>query len=239
MKVRQQSLAMSCQNTFKSVALGLQNYSDTYAQLPPPVIYKTDGSVKHSWRSRITNFMVAMRPYYNDNDSWDGLENRRLINGHVFHIDASEDVKGGSHHGPVDLAIFYRCPSHDANIQYATNILAIRGEETLWPRIGYKNLSEIPDGAENTILIAEVTSMDVYWSEPKDFDFNTMSFAINDPNRPSISSLHPEGPCVAMADGSVYRIAKETPPEIVRALLTADGGEPYAAKKLKELNYLK
>jgi hypothetical protein len=53
-----------------------------------------------------------------------------------------------------------------------------------------------------------------------------MSLRVNDPDRPSISSKDLGGPGVAFGDAEVRRIPQSTAPATLRALLTADGGEP-------------
>jgi len=41
----------------------------------------------------------------------------------------------------------------------------------------------------------------------------------------AVSSYHPHGGFVAMADGSVRFLTNQTDPNVLKALLTADGGE--------------
>ena len=57
-----------------------------------------------------------------------------------------------------------------------------------------------------------------YHGTRANFTFDEMSFVPNDPKRPSISSYHPDGPLVLMADGSTRSI-KGIAPEVLRAML--------------------
>ncbi len=81
------------------------------------------------------------------------------------------------------------------------------------------------DGLSATIFISEIARSDIHWMEPRDLHIDRMSFQINDKTKPSISSHHRGGAHVLFADGSVRFLRDSTPPEIVRALLTIDGGE--------------
>ncbi len=52
---------------------------------------------------------------------------------------------------------------------------------------------DIFDGTSNTLSVVETIGADYLWIEPRDLSTETMSFTINDPSRPSISSHHPGG----------------------------------------------
>lgn len=94
-------------------------------------------------------------------------------------------------------------------------------------------MSDFTDGLENTILLVEINNSDIHWMEPRDLDFDTMSFLVNDTQRPSISAPHPTGPVVVFADSiSGYRLAPSLRPETLKALLTIAGGEPVKKKSL-------
>jgi hypothetical protein len=231
---------MSCRNTFKSIGIALLNYSDSYKTLPPAVTLDSEGKLKHSWRPLILNYVVAMPPVYEMDDAWDGPRNVRLINGHRFHFGKPpENMKdSGPYDGPLDFSQWFRCKAHESTREYSANVVAVVGKETLWPGTSARDLSSIPDGASNTILLAETRDPDIYWSQPKDLVFDDMSFAINSPARPSISSHHASGPLIVMADCSTYRISPQTPADIVRSLLTYDGDESYAVDQLVDDGFL-
>jgi hypothetical protein len=50
-------------------------------------------------------------------------------------------------------------------------------------------------------MLVEATGLGIHWMEPRDLDYDTMSFAINNPTRPSLSARH-RSPNFAMADVS-------------------------------------
>ncbi len=237
---RNAACEMSCRNTFKSIGLALLNYNDSYKTLPPAVTLDDTGKSKHSWRSLILNYVVAMPTIYEKDDAWDGPKNVRLINGHIFHFDKPpERTKGiGPYDGPLDFAQCFHCCAHTSPLKYSANVVAVVGNETLWPGTVTRSLSNIPDGAGATILLAEIRDLDIYWSQPKDLAFDDMSFEINSPTRSSISSHHPSGPSIVMADCSTYRLSPQTPAEIVRSLLTYDGNERYTIEGLVSDGFL-
>ena len=94
-------------------------------------------------------------------------------------------------------------------------------------------MTDLRDGPENTILLAEIAHSDIHWMEPRDLATQTMSFQVNDPGRPSISSYHPGGPAVIFADRiTAYRLQSTIRPETLKALITIQGGEPVSRDKL-------
>jgi hypothetical protein len=102
-------------------------------------------------------------------------------------------------------------------------------------------ISEIKDRTSHTILIVEVADSGIRWTEPRDLSFDEMQFNVTDPRTGSVhglSSRHisdfwgcfcdPEVFCgahVLMGDGSVRHVAPDARPELLRAMLTIDGGE--------------
>ena len=237
---RDNACSMSCRNTFKSIGLALLNYNDSFRTLPPAITLGVDRHPKHSWRPLILNHVVASRPVYDKDDAWDGPMNVRLINGHRFHFEKpSKNTKDiGPYDGPLDFSKSYRCCAHKSTIDYSANVVAVTGRETLWPGTEARQLANIPDGANNTILLVETRTVDLYWSEPKDLIFDDMSFEINSLSAPSISSNHTTGPTIVMADGTTYRISPKTPSEVVRSLLTYQGGEAYTVEQLIRDGYI-
>jgi hypothetical protein len=68
--------------------------------------------------------------------------------------------------------------------------------------------------------------------EPRDLDVREMSFVVDNPDQPSISSAHPAGPGVVFGDGRYYRLNKSVRPEILQALTTIAGDEAVTAETL-------
>jgi hypothetical protein len=230
-----------CRMVFRQVALGLHNYHDVYRHFPPAVVCADDSTPMHSWRPAILPFSIDFPQIYDWKQPWDSEDNLRLINGKHFHFDApAERARSiGPYDGPIDFSHLYRCRSFRSDSPYATNVVAVRGAHTAWPGTRAVSLSEFTDSPESTILLVETLVPNIMWTEPRDLEWETMSFTINDRERPCIGSNDPDGPSVAMADCEVYRLNPRTPPDIIRGLLTIDGGEPLTIKALEATGWLR
>jgi hypothetical protein len=89
----------------------------------------------------------------------------------------------------------------------------------------------VTDGPGDTLIVVEVVDAGIHWMEPKELDWGTMSFRLNDRTHPSVSSNHPfggsgyAGAHVLTVDDTVTRLPRNLPSETLRALLTIAGGE--------------
>ena len=79
-------------------------------------------------------------------------------------------------------------------------------------------------------MLVEVADSNVCWAEPEDLHFDKLTFAINGGKRQAISSYHRHGANVAFCDGSVRFLKDSTNPQLVKAMLTIDGGETVPTK---------
>ena len=61
--------------------------------------------------------------------------------------------------------------------------------------------------------------------EPRDLHVTQMSPSINAKLGQGLSSNHPGGVVVSFANRDTRHLSEELPPEVLRALLTIDGGE--------------
>jgi hypothetical protein len=202
--------------------LALQSYHDTYGSFPPAYVANANGKPIHSWRALLLPFIVenyGKKPY-DLSQPWDGPKNRWWVHG-----------------PPLD---FYQCPCRrHPKGSSTTDYVVVVGKDTMFPGAQSRSRKDVSDGVENTILVVEIDNSDICWAEPRDLQFDEMSFVINDPSRPSISSRHPGGPYVALAvEPGAKDLASRTVtlksvgPETVRALLTANGGERVVVKDL-------
>jgi hypothetical protein len=94
------------------------------------------------------------------------------------------------------------------------------------------NLKTVTDGTSNTIAVVEACGHPVVWTEPRDIDLDQQAVGVNLPgeqpgrSRGVVSSYHHAGGHVGLADGSVRFVSEQIDPNVLRALLTATGGEP-------------
>ncbi len=80
--------------------------------------------------------------------------------------------------------------------------------------------------------MVEVKGAGIHWMEPKELDWGTMSFRLNDLTHPSVSSNHHfassgyySGPHVLTVDDMVTGLRRNLRPQTLRALFTIAGGE--------------
>lgn len=204
---REAAIATQAVCPFKCLGLALHNYHDTYGSLPPAYLADEQGRPIHSWRALILPFVEQRHLYdqYRFDEPWDGPNNSQLLDRmpRTFHV-----------------------PSEPAS-NSRTNIVAIVGEPTAFPGAGVTRFRDFRNGLDNTILLAEIADSDILWLEPRDLCFDEMSFRINDPTRPSISSSRRRGPYIVSAAG-VVKTVLEMHPETLRNMATIDGGEEVA-----------
>jgi prepilin-type processing-associated H-X9-DG protein len=203
---REAAHRMSASNNAKNIVLAMHNYHEQNRMFPYGVVHGTDGKPMCGWRFALTPF-IESSPFFNQ-------YNQRLAWDH-----------------PTNLAMeqftypLYSRPGQRNKVPHATNFVVISGPGTLFPDDGQRTLSDIADGASNTIVVVEIGSSDIPWYEPRDLRIDTMSFRINDPDRskPCIGSRLGRGAIVGFADGHVELLPEDTPPEKLRAMLTIAG----------------
>jgi hypothetical protein len=217
-ETRGQARNAQCKNNLKQIGLALHLYHDDWGSFPPAYVADESGKPSYGWRTLILPYLDKL-PLYN-----------------AYRFDEPADGPNNSEHRDKGMPVLH-CPASLHHFQGQTNYLAVVGPGTAWPGSRPANLKkDFPDGASRTILVVEVENSGVHWMDPRDLNFDEISFALNDPTRPSISSGHtvtgnwPWSGTFAVvnvlfADGTVARLPADTPPETIRAWLTANGGE--------------
>jgi hypothetical protein len=120
---------------------------------------------------------------------------------------------------------FFR-PEDDKEGPPLTKFLAVVGPSTPFPGPVNLTFDDLRDGMTTTILFGEVASSDILWAEPRDLRFDSMDFLVNGPRKKmGFGSPYDGGPRVLMADGSIKVLKNGTSPAVIRALVTASGGE--------------
>lgn len=205
---REAARRSACSNNIRQIALALHSYHDNYKMLPPAYTTDAEGRPLHSWRVLILPYMEqgALYARIDLSKPWDAPENAFLAE---------------------QMPSVYACPSDPDVRSNTTHYVVIVGEEAIFQPNGALSLSQLTngDGAMNTIMVVESTDP-VAWMSPEDLNLDEMSFVINDSAGSAIGSHHPGGANAAFGDASVRFLSEgQFPPEAVRGLTTARGGE--------------
>ncbi len=205
----------ACRFNLHMLGLALQNYHDEYGRFPPPYTVDKDGNRLHSWRTLILPYVEerAMYERIQLDEPWNSAHNRQF---------ASTAMNA------------FRCPKRRAsNIEENlwTDYVMITGPGTVGEGPDGVRLSDITDGPENTMLLAEVVNTEINRMEPRDYDIETMPHTFVQPStkedrRPGLGSHHISRVAVLMADGTVKRLDYDTDAATLEALMTIAGGEP-------------
>jgi Protein of unknown function (DUF1559) len=201
---REAARRTQCRGHFCGITLALHNYHDVYGCFPPAYVAGPDGTPWHSWRVLLLPFLDESRLYdrYRFDEPWNGPHNWPLV----------KDVR-------LELL---QCPSRsDHEVTPFTNYVVVVGEGTVFPGADSVSLHQI-DAEQQAVLVAEAAGLEIHWAEPRDLDLAAMSFRVNDPHAPSISSPHPLGALVSYVHGSCsgsWLPADTSEAEVLRQLI--------------------
>ena len=186
-------------NNLKQIALAFHMFESANRKFPHST-KSPDPSHKHpvSWRVMILPFMEQKALYnlYRFDEPWDGPNNSKLLS---------------------MVPIQYRHPEAPAG-STNTPYLAITGEEAMFQPSKETLPSDVRDGLANTIMVVESKST-IPWTKPDD-----LAYASDKP-LPVVGGFFDEGFHAAFGDGSVRFISKTIAESVLRALMTARGGE--------------
>ena len=201
-QAREAARRTQCKNNLKLIGLAMHNYHDTFLLFPAAHLNDQQGQPKLSWRVSILPYVdqAPMFNMYNFNEAWDGPSNSRFLN-------------------PAPQV--YVCPSYPStgpNTCYA----AITGDHTVLGAGKCVSIREVTDGTSNTLMVVEACQLNIPWLKPQDIDAATVT-RFGDPNGPN--SKHLGGVHVLMTDGAVRFVSLTASPDLLKVLITRDGGE--------------
>ncbi len=205
-----------CQHRLAFIYRALRSYHDKYGKFPPAYIADKKGKPMHSWRVLVLETLgepqsTEVYRAYNFDEPWDGPNNRKLL-------DRMPD--------------FYACPSNrrgGADRKPLANYVLIVGPGAVFRGAESLAMSQISDIHSDTIVLAE-TLPGVPWLEPRDLEFDKMSFQLDDPAKPSIAGKDSTGCGVVLLDGRVERLHKPADPDRIRSMLVVKLKAPPPGK---------
>jgi hypothetical protein len=193
----------------KSIGQAMHAYHAEHGHLPPAALRDKQGRPLLSWR-------VLLLPYLEQRDlfkkfrldePWDSRHNLPLLNQIPRIYNPLIGIQGGE----INTTFFQ---------VFVGKGTPFEGEGLTLAKI------EEADGCANTILVVEA-EVAVPWTKPED-----LTFRVDQPLPPLGDSykkeyyINPKGRYLALfADGSVRCFFHNTPEELIRPLVTWDGGE--------------
>ncbi len=201
-KVREAAGRTQSMNNMKQITLALHNYSDANGHFPPAAICDKAGKPLLSWR-------VAILPY---------IEQEALYR--QFKLDEPWDSK---HNLPLSKSVvkIFSDPLYPSQDQpELTPYKAIVGTNAAFQLNKSHRFADFTDGTSNTVLIIADSGNAVPWTKPDDLPF--------DPDAKMLPKLggHFEGGFnAAFCDGSVRFLKSTIALEVLKAIITQNGGE--------------
>ena len=196
-----------CVNNLKLITLAMHNYHSKKKSFPPAYNQGPDGKPLLSWRVHILPYLDQQQALYAEfhlDEPWDSPHNKALI---------------------AKMPAVYACPSVPGLAESGkTTYLGPRGEKTMFPGARGVEIKEVTDGTSNTILVIEGNAdQAVVWTRPDDWELG------ENPDMKTLFGTHIGGTNAAFADGSVHFLRDIVRPEVIRKLMTRNGGEVIGA----------
>ena len=129
----------------------------------------------HSWRVLFLPFIDQAPLYrsYRFDEPWDGPNNRKLADKALAVYNCPSDDHGGT-----------GSPSDNDELRRH------RRSRDGMARERHVAVSDISDGAANTLLVVEIANSGIHWMEPRDLHLVQMAPTINPKSGQGISSRH-------------------------------------------------
>jgi hypothetical protein len=197
-------------NNMRQVVLAVQNCESSMDRFPPAASLDSKGQPLHGWETHILPCIPYVRQGIDMKAPWNDPANAKY-----FKCIIPEFINPG-----------FRTPELQDSEGYGLNHFAANSQ-LLKPGSSPK-LSEIKDGASNTILLGEVNQAFSPWAKP-----NNVRDPANGITNDSQGFGGPDGrgATFSMADGAVRYISKDVDPAVLKALSTPAGvDEPSASR---------
>ncbi|RMG01185.1 MAG: DUF1559 domain-containing protein [Planctomycetota bacterium] len=200
---REAARRAQCTNNLKQIGLAFHNYHDTYGCFP---VSAYDSPTSRSWRTAILPFVEERFLYEQyENVGWD--------------VPWDDPARVDVVNAKLDV---YRCPSDAALPPNGTSYVMVVGPGTMGEVGKEWSFADITDGSSNTILVVEWPQSQIPWAKPEDI---TVEDFLSLFGQPQANGNHPGGVNVLMCDGSVHFLSFSINRELIKALLTRNGGE--------------
>jgi hypothetical protein len=194
-------------NNLKQIGLAWHNYLSVTNAFPAGIYDASGQKVGLSWRVAILPYIEQVNLYkqFKLNEPWDSENNKKLI---PLMPKTYAPPGGGGKPGFT----YYRAFTGPGTL-LPPPVPGTPGKDAFG--LGFV---KITDGTSNTAMVVEAGDP-VEWTKPDELEY------IPGKPLPRLGGVFGEGFHVGWADGSVEFKQKTTPPEIIKAMITASGGE--------------
>jgi prepilin-type processing-associated H-X9-DG protein len=188
------------QNNLKQIALAMHNFESANGSFPASATYDKDGKALLSWRVHLLPYVEqdALYREFKLDEPWDSDHNKKLI---------------------AKMPRVYQIPDAKASMPGGTFYQVFTGKGTVFEGKRGRSILGITDGTSNTLMVVEAAK-DVPWTKPDDLPF--------DPEAkmpPKLGGHFEGGFNAAFCDGSVRFLKSTIALEVLKAIITQNGGE--------------
>ena len=186
-------------NSIRQIMLGLLNYESAHGHFPAARMLGPDGKTVHSWRVAILPYLEQNSVYdqYRQDEPWDSPHNIKLLD---------------------QMPAVYRSaltPRDSTNASF----FVFTGPDAAFDGTTKRRLRDIRDGTSKTLFLIDA-KRDIPWTKPEDIPFDMTR------ELPDLTGHRAAGNIVGFGDGSVRFLAKDLDREVLKRLITIQGGEP-------------
>jgi len=198
-----------CLNNIRNTGIATVNFaSQSDGRLPFGCNRDENGDRLHSWRTSLLPMLenAALSRQINWEEPWNSPANLEFV-GYPIRV--------------------FRCPD-DTRVQLnETSFFSVTGPGTLSPAKGQVTINDVAsaDGTATTLMIVEATEMQTPWMMPRDIPFELVTASPRHMKGYGPSSCHEAGLNVFFVDGYGGAISHDIDPQVLRALITWNGGE--------------
>lgn len=192
-------------SNLKQIGLALHNYHDGHYVFPPGGVFDAEGAGHHSWQT-------SLLPY---------IDHAALYNRIDFNVPWNAPVNAP--YFQYELSVYLNPSLGERRNSNGYSLSHYAGNSRLLNVNTSTSIREITDDTAYTILAGEVSN----GLEPWGFPANYRDPAQGVGGGPGAFGRPKIGAQFLMADGSVRLIDERIHPEVLKALGTPDGGEPF------------
>ncbi len=196
------------ENNLKQIALAMHNVASLSnpPRFPGAAIRDKNGKPLLSWRVAILPYLEQQALYekFHLDEPWDSPHNKALLK---------------------EIPAIYRPVKQSDEPKISTYYQVFTGPNALFESKEGASFQDITDGTSVTLLVVEAGSP-VPWTKPEDITYD------KEKPLPKLGRQFRGGFHAALADGSTRFLSAALKEQVIRALITRDGGERIALESL-------